>query len=134
MHRGKGTLRPSNLNILDLEELIIEIHWQLARVALENLPCSDVIERHDRPPTFFYLDPPHYGIKAYRLNSEPKNFEVLAQTPAKVKGRFLMSPNDHPEVKRVFGGSKVQTVSLRYSCIRKITSRGITRGELLISS
>jgi len=103
-------------------------------VTLENLPCSDVIERYDRPHTFFYLDPLYYGIKGYRLNFERKDFEVLAQTLAKVKGKFLMSLNDHPEVKRIFGGFRIQTVSLRYSCMRKITGRGTTRGELLISN
>ena len=132
MHRGNGTTRPSNLNILDLEELIIEIHWQLARVALENLPCSDVTERYDRPHNFFYLDPPYYGIKGYRPNFEPKDFEVLAQTLAKGKGTFLISLNDHSAVRRIFGGFKVQAVSLRYSMMRKITSRGTIRGELLI--
>jgi hypothetical protein len=45
-----------------------------------------------------------------------------------------MSLNDHPEVTRIFGGIKVQTVSLRYRRMRKIASRGTTRGELLISN
>jgi hypothetical protein len=45
-----------------------------------------------------------------------------------------MSLNDHPEVRRIFGGFKVQTASLRYSCMRKITSRRIACGELLISN
>jgi hypothetical protein len=46
---------------------------------------------------------------------------------------LLLSLNDHQEVRRFFRYFKIQTVALRYSCIRKITSRGITRGELLIS-
>jgi len=108
VHPGKGTAQPSKLNILDLEESIIQIHRRLARVTIENLPCGDVIQRYVRPQTFFYLDPPYYGIKAYRLNFEPKDFEVLAQTLAKMKGRFLMSLNDHKEVRHIFGGFKIQ--------------------------
>jgi DNA adenine methylase len=76
VHPGNGTKRPSNLNILNLEESIIQIHWRLARATIENLPRGDVTERYDRPHTFFYLDPPYYGIKPYRLNFEPKDFEV----------------------------------------------------------
>ena len=45
-----------------------------------------------------------------------------------------MSLNDHPEVRFIFGGFNIQMVSLRYSCMRKITSRRTTRGELLISN
>ena len=126
---GYGTTRPSNLNTLDLEESIIEIHWRLARVTLENTPSSDVIERYDRPYTFFYLDPPYYGIKGYRLNFEPKDFEEPAQALAGVKGKFLMSLNDHKEIRRIFAAFKIEPVSLRYSCMRKITSRGTTRGS-----
>ena len=41
-----------------------------------------------------------------------------------------MSLNDHKEVRRIFSGFKVEPVSRRYSCMRKITSRG----ELLINN
>lgn len=75
-----------------------------------------------------------YGIKGYRLNFEPKDFNALARVLAKVKGKFLMSLNDHKEVRRIFGGFKIQTVSLRYSCMRKAGARGTNRCELLISN
>jgi hypothetical protein len=45
-----------------------------------------------------------------------------------------MSLNDRKEVRRIFSGFKIEPVLLRYSCMRKITSRGTTRGELLISN
>jgi DNA adenine methylase len=71
---------------------------------------------------FSTLDPPCYGIKGYRLNFEPKDFEELAQALACIKGKFLMSLNDHKEVRRIFSGFKIEPVSLRYSCMRKINS------------
>ena len=51
----------------------------------------DILERYDRSHTFFYLDPPYYGMKVYRLNFEPKDFEALAQALGRVKGKFIMS-------------------------------------------
>jgi hypothetical protein len=45
-----------------------------------------------------------------------------------------MSLNDHKEVRRIFRAFKIQSMSLRYSCMRKPGSRGTTRGELLISN
>jgi DNA adenine methylase len=44
-------------------------------VTIECLPYADVIARYDRPHTFFYIDPPYWGFKAYRFNFEPKDFE-----------------------------------------------------------
>jgi DNA adenine methylase len=129
---GYGTTRAASLNLVDLEATIIDIHWRLARVTIENLPYNDVIRRYDRPHTFFYLDPPYYGIKAYRYNFEPADFEALAATLMGLKGKFLMSLNDHKEVRRIFKAFHIAPVQLRYSCMRSPGSRGTERGELLI--
>lgn len=71
----------------------------MALVTIENLPYREILERYDRSDTFFYLDPPYCGVKVYRLNFEAKDFEALAEALAKVKGKFLMSLNDHPEAR-----------------------------------
>ncbi len=54
---GYGTSSLPRLNLLNLEEAIMQIHWRLARVYVENEPYKSVIGRYDRPHTFFYLDP-----------------------------------------------------------------------------
>ncbi len=112
-----------------------QIHWRLAQVTIENLPYREILERYDRSHTFFYLDPPYYGIKGYRLNFEPKDFEDLAQELARIRGRFLMSLNDHPEVRKLFNAFKICPVALKYSCMgAKNAGRAKNRGELLISN
>ncbi len=110
---GYGTTDRSRLNILDLEETILQIHWRLASVTIENLPYREILERYDRSHTFFYLDPPYYGIKVYRLNFEPKDFQALPRALAGIKGKFLMSLNDHLEVRRIFKEFKLQPVALK---------------------
>ena len=101
-------------------------------VIIENRPYQDVIARYDRPHTFFYLDPVYYGIKCYRFNFEPKDFDEFAAVLAGIKGRFLMSLNDHKAVRRIFKNFRIQPVSLRYSCMRKPSSRARERREVLI--
>ena len=128
------TTKAPNLNLVDLEESIIAVHWRLARVLLENLPYQEVLGRYDRPHTFFYLDPPYYAIKGYRFNFEAKDFEELAAALGQLKGQFLLSLNDHPEVRRIFAAFKIQTVPIRYSCMRAPGAAGWRRGELLISN
>ncbi len=56
---------PPQLNLLRLEEELSQVHLRLARVQVENLPWAKVIERYDREHTFFYLDPPYYGVEDY---------------------------------------------------------------------
>jgi DNA adenine methylase len=59
----------------------------------------------------------------------------MAGNLARIKGKFLMSLNDHPEVRRIFRNFRIQPVSLKYSCMgAKSNGRTKSRGELLISN
>ena len=40
-------------------------HLRLSRVYVENMPYDKLIPRHDRPETFFYLDPPYFNCEDY---------------------------------------------------------------------
>ena len=54
-----STSRKSNLNLLRIEESLSAAHLRLSRVYIENKPYNKLIERFDKPHTFFYIDPPH---------------------------------------------------------------------------
>jgi DNA adenine methylase len=56
-----GPTRPSSFNLLRIEEELSEAHLRLSRVYIENMHYQKLIERFDRPETFFYIDPPYYG-------------------------------------------------------------------------
>lgn len=53
---GINASRPSGLNLLRIEEDLSAAHLRLCRVYIENKPYQQVIERFDKPHTFFYLD------------------------------------------------------------------------------
>ena len=78
------------------------------------------------------LDPPYYGIKAYRYNFSQADFLNLAELLAGIKGKFLMSLNDTPKVRQIFKPFQIQKVATKYSCMRKPEGRARPRGELLI--
>lgn len=85
------------------------------------------------PHTFFYLDPPYYDFKAYRLNFEQPDFKDLAGVLKGIKGKFLMSLNDHPEVRSVFKAFNISRVPTKYSyAIGHPKRRSEVRTELLI--
>ena len=57
----------------------------------------------------------------------------MATQLAGIKGRFLMSINDVPEIRETFGGFRIEAVTTTYSIAAKRTGRS-KAGELLIAN
>jgi DNA adenine methylase len=76
--------------------MISQSYKRLQDVQVENLPVEQVIERYDRPNTFFYLDPPYHGVKLYKHNFADADFVRLKDRLRTLKGKFLLSINDDP--------------------------------------
>lgn len=49
------------MNLLRIEEELSAAHLRLSQVYIENLHYEEIINRFDKPHTFFYLDPPYYN-------------------------------------------------------------------------
>lgn len=115
---GTATTRPPRLNLLRIEEELSAAHLRLARVYVENLSYSQVIDRYDRPATFFYLDPPYWGCEDYygKTLFSRDDFTRLAQQLQQVQGRFILSLNDVPEVRTLFSSFNLLPMTCRYSC------------------
>lgn len=107
--------RPPRINILRLEEEMSAIHLRLANVTIENLSWRELIARYDRPDTFFYCDPPYYKCKDYKHNFILKDYKKIAQILKQIKGRFMLSINDHPDMRQIFQDFNRKEVSLLYS-------------------
>lgn len=119
------------MNLLRIEEELSAAHLRLAGVYIENLHFAEVVRRFDRPHTFFYLDPPYYGCERYYGAGifARDDFARLAEQLAGIKGKFCLSLNDKPEVRAIFKGFTIRTVSLRYSVGK---ARQLPARELLI--
>lgn len=104
---------------------------RLASVAIENRDFAWIIRRFDTAETLFYLDPPYWGAEdAYgRGCFGPADFERLSEALRGIKGRFLMSLNDHPDVRRIFAWASIGTIDTVWST-RKPGAKAVT--ELLI--
>ena len=128
---GVRTDGPSNLNLKRLPELIEAVHERLVRVTIEHLDFRKLIPVYDRPETLFYLDPPYWGKPDYRHNMAERDFEELNGLLRGLKGKFLLSLNDHHRVREIFDGFEIETVTTRYSCARRTEGRRAIN-ELLI--
>lgn len=121
----------SNYNPERIEKLLEETHTRLQRVQIECLPYQEILKRCDRPNTFFYLDPPYWNKYFYRFNFEEQDFLELHELLTKLKGRFLLSLNDVPEVRKLFSDFRIEEISFAYSAHR---IPGCKYRELLIAN
>ena len=108
-------VQPPGFNPEKLPELIHNTHRRLEHVQIEQLPYEKIVKSYDRPSTFFFLDPPYYGKKLYRYNFETQDFENLARILGTVKGKFILTLNDVPEVRKIFRKFYMQGVELAYT-------------------
>ncbi len=111
-----STLRRSNFNLLRIEEELSEAHLRLCRVYVENLHYERLIERFDKPHTFFYLDPPYYGCEDYYGKGifKREDFERLRDILTGINGRFIMSINDTREIRELYKKFHIETVNTTY--------------------
>jgi DNA adenine methylase len=115
---GYGTTRRPKLNLLRIEEELSAAHLRLSEVYVENLPYANLINRYDREHTFFYIDPPYWNCEDYYGDGifSKADFDALASQLANIKGKFLLSLNDTPEVRDIFSDFMITSTSVMYSC------------------
>lgn len=126
---GTATTTPPKLNLLRLEETLSQAHLRLSRVYVEHLDWQACIEKYDRPHTLFYLDPPYWETAGYGNEFGFEQYERMAELARTVKGKMVISINDHPDIRRAFSGFRMKEVSLRHT----VGGRdGKQAGELII--
>ena len=109
---------------------------RLAGVVIEGLNWSIFIPRYDGPETLFHLDPPYRcreGSYGPGLSGRA-DFARMAAVPATIRGQFLLSLNDHPEVHGTFAAFRMIEVSTTYGIATKAGTKTTARAELLISN
>lgn len=124
-----GVTQPSNYNLDRIPEIIAAAHKRLSRVQIESLPYEQALEKYDRPTTVFYLDPPYWERKLYKFNFTESDFKNLEQRLDRIKGRFILSLDDRPEVRALFARFKLMPIDLTYTAKRTANTK---HKELLI--
>lgn len=104
-HFGVDRTQGARFNVTKLEPMVADIHERLAGVVIEQLGYADFIRRYDRAGMLFYLDPPYWGCETdYGPDVFSRDdFAALADQLEGIKGRFVLSINDTPGAREVFG-------------------------------
>ena len=107
----------------------------MARVQIENLPWQECIKLYDRLHTLFCIDPPYHGHEqdCGKGMFGREEFRKLAELLGGLKGKFILSINDVPDIRKLFEGFHIQTVTTRYIAAKNTEHRGQVQ-ELLIGA
>jgi DNA adenine methylase len=107
----------SLINLLRLEEDLSDIHLRLSNVVIENLQYCELIDRYNEPFTFFYLDPPYWDCENFYGKGifSKEDFIKLQSQLSTIKGKFMMSINDVPQIREIYKDFNIKEVQTRYS-------------------
>jgi len=115
---GISRTDPARFDITKLVPLLEAAHERLSSVTIDCLPWQDFMRRWDSNGTLFFLDPPYWGVEDYYGKNAfaREEFDAMAEALRGVKGRFILTLNDVPEVRRLFAWATIEPVTLSYTC------------------
>jgi DNA adenine methylase len=128
---GLATTMPARFDVTKLAPLLAAAHERLAGVWIECLPWEQFLDRWDRPGALFYLDPPYQGSEHFygRGLFTGDDFARLADRLKRLRGRFIMTVNDKPALRRTLGTFKIEGAGVSYF----LGDNGKPARELIIS-
>ena len=109
---------------------------QLKGVTITNLDYEKAIKKYDGTHTFFFIDPPyentdkHFG---YAQSSE-FDFERLLEVLKGIKGNFLMTINDSPNIRKLFKDFTIKAVDVPSPWGNRDPDMSSIRKELFITN
>ncbi len=134
-----STVRASSYH-LDIEHLKA-VRERLKRVYIENLSFEKLIPYWDRKETLFYCDPPYFkllnmkGRQYYQCSFTLDDHIKLRDILKKINGKFILSYDDHPEVKKLYKDFHIiHTEPVRYNAVNLRVTSAKRVSELLITN
>ena len=126
-----GTFRKAMIRRVSLG-VINEAHERLDGVFIENDDFEKVIKRYDRKHTVFFCDPPYHEVQAsYGRPFTWQDQERLKTTLSKIKGKFILTINNHKDIERLYRNFCIRKVRVQYT-IGQLAKSKVT--ELVIAN
>ena len=121
-------------DIRKLFGLIKELENRMANVVVENQDFETLIKHYDRPDSFFYADPPYFSSEGmYEVGFGWDDHVRLRDTLKGIKGKFLLSYNDCPEIRELYDGFSLLDFSRTHAMVQRYEA-GREFKELLIGN
>ena len=115
------------------KDVLDDLKERLRNTYVENLSFEKIIDKYDREHSFFFCDPPYFETAGYGNEFGEKEHLLLRDKLKGMKGKFLLTINDHPKVREWYEGFNIKEVEVNYSISRKEEARGRYK-ELIITN
>jgi len=99
---------------------------------IERLAGAACTARYARPPPLFFLAPPYWETEGYGVPFAWEQYELMAAKMRSIKGKAIISINDHPAIRECFKDFEMESLRLDYT-VGGGANR-VERGELVIYS
>ena len=137
-HAGWGFKRKAHIhapeifwNALEKTELIAE---RLKNCYIDRLDFRRCFKNWDTPETFFFLDPPYYGLDYYAQNFSEQDHIDLRTVLGNIQGKWLMTYGDHPRIRELYTGFEMDVVKQRRCANKMIESKRGQFSNLLVAN
>lgn len=117
-------------NAANIADRLKAAQIRLGGVYIEQRPWQQCLKAYDRPHTFFYADPPYWQTVGYTEDFAWTEYGQLAAAMGSMRGKMMVSLNDHPDIRALFKDYRIERLELAYCIARDKTQR--KSGELVI--
>lgn len=131
-HFGYGTTKIPNQKIF-LTEYLNEIKERLNNTYVENLYFEKIIDKYDREESLFFCDPPYFETAGYDYEFTEDDHILLRDKLSNIKGKFILTINDHEKVREWYKDFNIEEVDVNYSISKEKSGRGKYK-ELIITN
>lgn len=129
---GYGTSKNPSPQIF-YKNVLGELKERLRNTYVENLSFEKIIDKYDREYSFFFCDPPYFETTGYG-NTFGENEQLLLRDKlSNLKGKFLLTINDHERVREWYKDFNIKEVQVNYSVSKEVKARG-KYNELIITN
>jgi len=124
----------SNLNFDIIERDIKAAHERLKKVVIESRDFQRVIKVYDYEKCFMFLDPPYYETARYAVGKfKDDDYINLAELCKNLKGKFLLTINNHDFIRELFKDFIFIEHDVTYS-VSKTNKERQKYGEIIIKN
>lgn len=116
-HYGYATSKKPNQKLF--KEDFKDIRERLKNTYIENLDFGEIIKKYDREQTVFFCDPPYLELTGYDIKFKEDEHYRLNELLIGIKGKFILTINDHPLIKKLYHKFTINQVQTIYSVARK---------------
>ncbi len=128
---GYGTTGKPSPHIFNND--LNKIRERLRNTYVENLSFEKIIRKYDRKHTFFFADPPYFETCGYENKFTETDHIKLRDLLKNIKGKFLLTLNDHEKVREWYKDFNIIETEVGYSICKDRKGKGKYK-ELIITN